>query len=108
MKKVAYIVSIKYAIGLHKEFILMGRKLKEQGIEVRYLLSRHYRWMHKEPLNETCFVTNSSNWLTMVMDSVGFFLWRWIKLLFLLKKFFLPDLRKKLYVSPYALDPLKF
>lgn len=86
MKRVAYIVSIKYAIGLHKEFILMGRKLKEQGIEVRYLLSRHYRWMHKEPLSETSFVTNSSNWLTMLIDSLGFFLWRWIKLLFLLKK----------------------
>lgn len=86
MKKVSYIVSIKYAPGLHKEFVLLGRKLKEHGTEVRYLLSRYYRWMHKEPLNETYFTTNSSNWLTVLMDSVEFFLWRWIKLLFLFKK----------------------
>ena len=89
MKKVAYIVSIKYAPGLHKEFVLMGRKLKEQGIEVRYLLSKSYRWMHKEPPNETHFVTDSSRLLTILMDSLKFFLWGWVRFLSLLKKEFL-------------------
>lgn len=64
----------------------MGRKLKKHGIEVRYLLSKYYRWMHKEPLNETYFITKSSNWLTMLMDSIEFFLWRWIWLMFLFEK----------------------
>ena len=85
MRKMAYIVSVKYAAGSHKEFVLMGRKLKEHGIEVRYLLSSRYRWMHKEPPDETFFITDSSNLRTMLTDSAGFLLWRWAKLLSLLK-----------------------
>ena len=40
--KTAYIISLKYAPGLMKEFTLMGNKMSENGFDVRFLLSDEY------------------------------------------------------------------
>jgi len=86
MRKVAYIVSIKFAAGSHKEFVLLGNKLQEHGVTVKYLLSRNYRWMHEGASGEAYYVTSSSNILTMMVDSAKFFLWQWFVFCRLFKK----------------------
>lgn len=86
MKKTAYIVSVKYAPGSYKEFVLMGKKLRSSGMEVKYLLSKCYAWIHKEPLSKSYFVTKSSGPLTILIDSIKFFVWQWAWLLLLFKK----------------------
>lgn len=38
----AYIISLKFAPGLKKEFMVLGENIKEKGINVKYLLSDRY------------------------------------------------------------------
>lgn len=64
----------------------MGRGLIEQSIKVGYLLSKHYRWMHENSPGKSCYVTRSSRPLTILIDSVKFFVWQWVWLAFLFKK----------------------
>ena len=40
-----YIVSLKYAAGLAKEFFALGERLAEHGHEPVYLLTREYEWL---------------------------------------------------------------
>ncbi len=102
MKKVVYIVSIKFAPGLHKEFVLLGGKLKKHGFKVKYLLSKNYRQMRKDVSCETHYITNSTNPLTMFLDSIVFFLWRWLRLAFLFKK------QKPSFLCLYNAHPINF
>lgn len=86
MSKAVYIVSIKFAPGLHKEFVLLGNKLQKHGFSVNYLLSKNYSQMHKDVSGETYCITNSMNSLTMLLDSIVFFLWGWLRLALIFKK----------------------
>ncbi len=40
--KTAYIISLKFAPGLKKEFIAIGRNLNKNGVKVKYLISEKY------------------------------------------------------------------
>jgi len=40
--KTAYIISLKFAPGLKKEFMVFGENIRERGINVKYLLSAEY------------------------------------------------------------------
>lgn len=69
MVKNCYIVSLKYAAGLWKEFHLLGRNLKAQGYAVKFLLSSGYKWMAGDMLEDSYFVTSSTNVKTMIVDA---------------------------------------
>jgi glycosyltransferase involved in cell wall biosynthesis len=40
--KTAYVVSLKYAPGLKKEFVVLGENIRKKGINVKYLSSNKY------------------------------------------------------------------
>ncbi len=86
MKKTAYIISVKCAFGSHKEFVLFGKQMKKRGLAVRYILSRNYAWMHTEPIEEVHFLTNSTNMISIAIDTVLFFLYGWIRLALIFRK----------------------
>lgn len=41
--KNAYIISLKFAPGLKKEFMVLGENIRNKGVNVKYLLSSRYR-----------------------------------------------------------------
>lgn len=62
-----YIVSLKYAPGMWKEFTLLGENLKKQGFEVKYLLSKCYKYL-KDDHSDLLFVSVSKNVKEMLVD----------------------------------------
>ena len=48
--KTAYIISLKFAPGLKKEFVLLGESLRKLNIDVKYLLAEEYQKL--QPDNE--------------------------------------------------------
>jgi len=67
-QKTAYILSLKYAPGLQKGFMLLGENLRKRHINVIYLLSKEY----SDP-GSVCenveYITSSYNYKTMLLDS---------------------------------------
>jgi len=46
MQKTAYIISLKFAPGLKKEFELLGENIRSKGLRIKYLLPPGTRlWM---------------------------------------------------------------
>jgi len=68
----AYIVSIKYAPGLAKEFTLLGTHLQANGIDVRYILSSGYKWQLGTATQHVDFLTSSQTTVEMLKDSLRF------------------------------------
>lgn len=62
-----YIVSLKYAPGLWKEFTLLGNKLSSVGYHVCYLLSKKYAWMGN--MENVIYITTSENTTQVIKDS---------------------------------------
>ncbi|HPS54274.1 MAG TPA: glycosyltransferase [Sedimentisphaerales bacterium] len=65
--KTCYIVSLKYAPGLWKEFTLLGENLRKHGFAVKYLLSKRYKNL-KEDHSDMIFVSDSQNVKAMLID----------------------------------------
>ena len=43
LKRYAYIISVKYAPGSNKEFVIFGDNLQRKGFDVRYILAHPYK-----------------------------------------------------------------
>lgn len=67
-----YIVSLKYAPGLAKEFKLLGENLQQHGWSVTYVLSSAYAWLLGEVEGEIHYVTRSRSWREVVEDCLRF------------------------------------
>jgi len=102
MRGAAYIVSVKFAAGSHKEFVLLGNKLMEHGFDIKYLLSKNYKRMRKGVSGETNYITNSAIPLTVLWDSIVFFLWGWLRVAFVFKK------QKPKFLYIYNVHPVNF
>jgi len=76
MNKTAYICSLKYSIGLTKEFFLMGSELQKSGWSVKYLLAQEYFCLLKEfpsiEKNQIHFITDSKNLKTLLIETIFF------------------------------------
>lgn len=66
--RTAYIVSLKFAPGLAKEFFAVGEGMRRRGMEVRYLLAEPYR-----DFAPSCaaidYVTVSTGWCSVIVDT---------------------------------------
>ena len=58
--KTVYIVSLKYAPGLFKEFKLLGGNIKKKGIRVIYLIDAGYRWLD-DSNDETIYLSGGED-----------------------------------------------
>ena len=67
--KNCYIVSLKYAPGMVKEFFLLGDKLSEAGYNVIYLLTEGYRNLNKE---NSVYITDSDTIPQIARDTFLF------------------------------------
>lgn len=67
-KTACYIVSLKYAPGMWKEFTLLGQNLQKHGFEVKYLVSKWYKQL-KDDHSDMIFVSNSKNNKEMLIDA---------------------------------------
>src|SRR4030067_3147281 len=100
MKKVIYIISLKYAPGLKKEFSLIGENLRNKGICVKYLLAEEYKNMEYE-CGDTEYVTKSTSKLHILNDTANFISKRW----HILKKYFIEHLQIcLLFYNPHPLN----
>lgn len=67
-----FIVSLKYAPGLAKEFLLLGDHIESHGGEVSYVLSDGYKWLIREKKRTIHFVTTSKTTREMILDTLSF------------------------------------
>lgn len=65
----AYIVSLKYAPGLKKLFILLGENLRRTGVDVGYLIAQPYRHLDIDA-EGIIYLTNSINLRALVSETV--------------------------------------
>ncbi|MCF7870431.1 MAG: glycosyltransferase [Candidatus Omnitrophica bacterium] len=68
MNNIIYIISLKYAQGLKKEFIAVGNNFRKQGFQVRYLLAKPYKYLGHNP-SFVNYVTVSNNLKSMLFDT---------------------------------------
>lgn len=70
-KKIAYIISLKFAPGLLKEFSVLGKKIEKSGYEVIYLLADDYKRMLNDFSNKYFLIksSNSKEMINNVMNS---------------------------------------
>lgn len=66
----AYIISLKYAPGLKKEFILLGENLRQRGAEVSYLVAQPYRDLSDTEADGMIYLTDSTSLRTVVLETV--------------------------------------
>ena len=69
--KTCYIVSLKYAPGMWKEFTLIGQNLKKHGFEVKYLVSKWCKQL-KDDHSDMIFVCDSKNVKQMLVDGIKY------------------------------------
>jgi len=69
VNKIVYIVSVKYAAGSKKEFILFGDNLRKKGLNVRYLLAKPYKKLEANR-EETDYITVSDGLKTVMLDTL--------------------------------------
>jgi glycosyltransferase involved in cell wall biosynthesis len=68
----AYLISLKFAPGLMKEFLLLGENIRKQGIDVRYILSKNYRKLG-EGVEGITYIPMKEGIKGMVLDTFRFF-----------------------------------
>ena len=72
MNRTAYIVSVKYAAGSNKEFVMFGDNLWQRGFNVRYILSELYKnlgW-HRD---DSDYITTSDGIKSVILDTIKYF-----------------------------------
>jgi glycosyltransferase involved in cell wall biosynthesis len=67
-QNLAYVISIKFAPGSMKEFILIGEKLRSKGINIKYLLSEEYGLLNNKPDN-ALLITKSQNLRDILLET---------------------------------------
>ena len=75
-KPKAYIISLKYAPGLKKEFILLGENLRQRGADVSYLVAQPYRYLSDIDADGMIYLTNSTKPWALMLETVNY-LSRW-------------------------------
>lgn len=69
-KPKAYIVSLKYAPGLKKLFILLGENLRLRGVDVSYLVAQPYRHLSDINADGMIHLTNSASLRASVSETM--------------------------------------
>jgi glycosyltransferase involved in cell wall biosynthesis len=71
LTQTAYIISLKFAPGLKKEFEVLGENIRKRGIDVKYFLSERYK-----KLGENCegveYITKDDSLKGMIFETVKF------------------------------------
>lgn len=67
--KTAYIISLKFAPGLKKEFTVLGENIRQRGINVRYILSTLYRELEGE-LEGMEYLTKRNNLKGILIETL--------------------------------------
>jgi glycosyltransferase involved in cell wall biosynthesis len=71
-KPSAYIVSLKYAPGLKKEFVLLGEKLRRRGADVNYVVARPYQHLSDINADRMIYLTDSTNLRALVLETAKY------------------------------------
>jgi len=69
MQNSAYIISLKFAPGLKKEFELLGENIRSKGLHIKYLLSAGYRTLDGKR-EEMEYVTTGNDFIGMILDTL--------------------------------------
>ncbi len=77
-EKNAYIISLKFAPGLKKEFIAIGENFRKRGIKVRYLISEKYSNIEGS-VEGTNYIRTKDNTKGLIADSFNFYFFQKIK-----------------------------
>lgn len=72
MSQTAYIISVKYAAGSNKEFVLFGDKLQQKGFKIRYILSKLYKNLEWHRVGSD-YVTVSDGIKSVTSDTLKYF-----------------------------------
>ncbi|MDH5720417.1 MAG: hypothetical protein OEZ13_07305 [Spirochaetia bacterium] len=99
-KKNIFILSLKYAPGLLKEFFVLGNNIRKQNANVRYMLSEKYKALTKEN-KDIDYVSNAANNLEMILETFSGSLLKTILEIF---NETAPDVI--LFYNPHLLNPI--
>jgi glycosyltransferase involved in cell wall biosynthesis len=71
-KKTAYIISLKFAPGLKKEFVVIGENLRKYGFDVKYIISNLYSYLdfNCDGMN---FINTKDGIKGMIFDTIKYF-----------------------------------
>jgi len=99
---IIYIISLKYAPGLKKEFSLIGENLRNKGYCVKYLLAEEYKNMEYE-CGDTEYFNKSTSKLRILNDTANFI----FKGRYILKKYFIAQSQiYLLFYNPHPINPI--
>jgi len=66
----AYIISLKYAPGLKKEFILLGENLRQRGADISYLVAQPYRYLSDIDAENMIYLTSATKPWALMLETV--------------------------------------
>ncbi|MDI6701329.1 MAG: glycosyltransferase [bacterium] len=69
VQKSAYIISLKFAPGLKKEFMVLGENIRKKGINVKYLLSDRYARLEGK-CDGIEYITTADDVKGMMLDTI--------------------------------------
>jgi len=72
LKKNAYIISLKFAPGLLKEFFLLGEKLEEKDLNVKYILASEYKRLIGKSNKNLTYLGYSHNLKSIVKVTIKY------------------------------------
>lgn len=70
--KTVYIISLKFAPGLKKEFIAIGENLKKSGVRIKYIISEEYSNIEGN-CNEVFYVDTKNGIKNLTFDTLKLF-----------------------------------
>lgn len=70
--KTAYIISLKFAPGLKKEFTVIGEKLRKFGLDVKYIISKKYSELEYS-YDGMLYIPTKDGIRSMISDAIKFF-----------------------------------
>lgn len=70
IQRISYIISLKFAPGLKKEFLLLGDNIRRYGVDVTYLIANGYSKLDCKVDSEE-YLTSSQNLREIIIESIG-------------------------------------
>jgi len=70
-KKTAYIISLKFAPGLKKEFLILGENIKSKGINIKYIISEKYSELERS-CDDTEYISTRDDIKGILKDTLNF------------------------------------
>lgn len=98
--KTAYIISLKFAPGLKKEFKVLGENIRQKGLDVRYFISEMYLKI-EDALKNAVYINTKDGFIGIFIDTLRYLNFKKLLLPFSEKP---PDF--VCFYNPHTINPI--